>query len=89
MIQFFGVIPQSLNLRLFATHKLFKRPFPSKRHGEISYFFSVKRDPNDEIDHKTKQNKNKTIKKHKENKQKTNKQNKQTKQNKKQNKNNK
>ena len=38
-IRFFDVIPQNLNLRLFATHKLLKRPLPSKRHRKISYFF--------------------------------------------------
>ena len=35
-IQFFDMISQSLNLSLFATYKLIKRPLPSKRHGEIS-----------------------------------------------------
>ena len=84
-IRFFDVIPQSLNLRLFATHKLLKRPLPSKRHREISHFLCVRRDPNVEIDHKTKQNKTKQNKK--TNKQYTTKQkNKQTKQTNKQNK---
>ena len=35
-IRFFDMISQSLNLSLFATYKLIKRPLPSKRHGEIS-----------------------------------------------------
>ena len=35
-IRFFDMISQSLNLSLFATYKLLKRPLPSKRHGEIS-----------------------------------------------------
>ena len=35
-IRFFDMIFQSLNLSLFATYKLIKRPLPSKRHGEIS-----------------------------------------------------
>ena len=34
-IRFFDMISQSLNLSLFATYKLIKRPLPSKRHGEI------------------------------------------------------
>ena len=35
-IRFFDMISQSLNLSLFATYKLIKRPLPFKRHGEIS-----------------------------------------------------
>ena len=35
-IRFFDMISQSVNLSLFATYKLIKRPLPSKRHGEIS-----------------------------------------------------
>ena len=38
-IQFFDMISQSVNLSLFAICKLIKRPLPSKRHGEISWFF--------------------------------------------------
>ena len=32
----FDMIPQCLNLSVFATYKLIKRPLPSKRQGEIS-----------------------------------------------------
>ena len=35
-VRFFDMISQSLNLSLFATYKLIRRPLPSKRHGEIS-----------------------------------------------------
>ena len=35
-IRFFDMISQSLNLSLFNTYKLIKRPLPSKRQGEIS-----------------------------------------------------
>ena len=38
-IWFFDLIPQSLNLSLFAIYKLINRPLPSKRHGEISWIF--------------------------------------------------
>ena len=34
-IRFFDMISQSVNLSLFATYKLIKRPLPSKQHGEI------------------------------------------------------
>ena len=40
----FDMISQSLNLSLFATYKLIKRPLPSKRHGEMYYFFSSELD---------------------------------------------
>ena len=39
-IRFFDMISQSVNLSLFATYKLIKRPLPSKRHGEIFLNFS-------------------------------------------------
>ena len=35
-VRFFDMISQNLNLSLFDTYKLIKRPLPSKRHGEIS-----------------------------------------------------
>ena len=38
-IRFFDMISQSVNLSLFATYKLIKRPLPSKRPGEISLIF--------------------------------------------------
>ena len=37
-IRFFDVIPQSLNLRLFATHKLLKRPLPLNDTGKFPSF---------------------------------------------------
>ena len=36
MIRFFDMISQNLNLSLFATYKLIKRPLPSKLDEEIS-----------------------------------------------------
>ena len=39
-IRFSDMISQSLNLSLFATYNLIKRPLPSKRHGENFLNFS-------------------------------------------------
>ena len=54
-IRVFDMISQSLNLRLFATYKLIKRPLPSKRHGKFPKFFlRIRGDLSNEIDRKRK-----------------------------------